>query len=1116
LATKLASRCSCFLTCFVILAFLLSSFVWSQQKPSANSAQNKNRPGAGPGSHAGAQPEAATSPTGAANAEPESPFSHLEYRFIGPPGNRVSAVIGEPGNPNVYYAGAASGGVWKSSDGGFNWHPVFDKQPAQSIGAIAIAPSNHSIVWVGTGETFIRSNVSLGNGVYKSTDAGKTWQHMGLDATGRIGRVIIDPHNPDIVFIAALGTCYGPQPERGVFRTKDGGKTWDRVLFVDENTGASDLTMDPKDSNTLFAGTWQIDIKTWGRNSGGPGSGVFVTHDGGNTWKRITGHGLPDSPLGKIAVAVAPSDSARVYALVETGQRGSLWRSDDAGDNWKIVSYSRLLNERPHYYTRMLVMPDNENEIYFPSNSMSVTYDGGQTADSVRWGGDNHDMWSDPQNPNRMMIGSDGGVLLTTVRGKEWHHVRLPIAQMYHAATDNRIPYNVYGQMQDGPSQRGPSNDLGGNGIPAADWTTSGGCETGWNTPDPTDPNIVWAGCYAGVTERFDVRTGQAHSVSVWPDRTMGANAGEVKIRMNWTYPIAISPHDHNTVYVGSQYVHKTSDGGQTWQTISPDLTLNDASMHGDSGGLTVDNLSVEYAGVVFSLAESPAEKGQVLAGTNDGVLQMTRDGGAHWTNVTPKGMPPKMTVDAVIPSKHDAGTCYIAVDGHQVNIRDPYLYRTSDFGKTWKLIVNGIPKSPLSYTDAIQEDPVRRGLLFAGTENAIYISFDDGDHWQALQNDLPHAPVHWITVQEHFKDLVVGTYGRGFWILDDLTPFEQFDDNVRNATVHLFQPRPAYRFREILHREMADGVEGENPPYGASINYFLKQPAKKIEITVEGPDGAVIRKLKAENDAGINRTWWDLRYPSISDVELRTIPAGNPHIWEEKRFVGKESRPVFYYGVGRSQSTMALHSASGEPTIGPLVAPGTYTVKLVADGQTLTEKVSVLKDPNTTGTEADVEAATKLSLAIYNDANTSVRLINQLEWTRKQLEDMQKMLKASNADKSVSDSTKELDDKALAIEDQLLQRTIAEGDLKSFRGPLQLYLKFVWLGAEVGSGGADVAGNPDFPPTQSETEVYNLLHGQLDKAQSDFNNFYSKDVAAFNDATAKKGLERLMTVQVK
>lgn len=1054
----------------------------------------------------------------------ESPFADLQYRFIGPPGNRVSVVMGESGNPNVYYAGAASGGVWKSSDGGFHWHPIFDKQTAQSIGAMAIAPSNHNIVWVGTGETFIRSNVSIGDGVYKSTDSGKTWQHMGLEATGRVARIIIDPQNSDIVYVAALGTCYGPQPERGVFRTKDGGKNWERVLFVDENTGASDLSMDPENSQTLFAGTWQIEIKTWGRVSGGPGSGVFVTHDGGSTWKRLAGHGLPSAPLGKIAVAVAANDSHRVYALIETGQRGSLWRSDDGGENWRVVNYSRLLNERPHYYTRMLVMPDNENEVYFPSNSMSVTYDGGQTGELLRWGGDNHDMWTDPRNPNRMMIGNDGGVMITTVRGKEWEHIRLPIAQMYHVSADTRIPYYVYGQMQDGSPQRGPSINLGGSSINASQWTSTAGCETGWNTPDPVDPDIVWGGCYAGLTERFDLKTGHARSVSVWPDRTMGAKAGEVKLRMNWTYPLLISPHDHNTVYVGSQYVHQTNDGGQTWQTISPDLTLNDRSMMADSGGLTVDNLSVEYAGVVFSIAESHKEKGQIWGGTNDGLVQMTRNGGGQWSNVTPKGMPPKTTVAAVAPSRFDAGTCYIAVDGHQVNIRDPYLYKTTDYGKTWKLIVYGIPKSPLSYTNVIQEDPFRKGLLYSGTENGLYLSFDDGEHWEPLQNNLPHAPVHWLTVQEHFKDLVVGTYGRGFWILDDLTPLEQWNDQVRNSAVHLFPPRPAYRFRTTFHRDMAPEGQsiGENPPYGASINYYLKQAAKKVELTILDSDGSKIHTIAGTNKAGLNRAWWDLRYPPILDVALRTVPAGNPHVWEEKRFVGKDSRPVFYYGVGRAQPepreeeagrVPRLRTASGEPTLGPLVAPGTYTVKLIVDGQETAGKLTVLKDPNTQGSEADVQAGTKLSLAIYQDANATVHMINQIEWTRRQLEEMQKMLAAAKADESLVTSTKELDGKVLAVEDKLLQRTVAEGDMKSFRGPLQLYLKFVWLGAEVGSGGADVSGNADFPPTQSEVEVYNLLHRQLDAAKAEFDTLYKKEIPAFNEAMASKGLQKVITV---
>ncbi len=900
---------------------------------------------------ADATPAAAKATPAAPFPPARDPFADAAFRFIGPPGNRVSAVAGVPGDLNTYYAGGASGGVWKSTDAGIHWRPVFDKEPAQSIGAIAIAPSDPNVVWVGTGETFIRSNVSLGNGVYRSQDGGRTWNAMGLEKTGRIGRVIIDPRNPDVVFVAALGTCYGPQQERGVYRTTNGGQTWERVLFVDENTGIAELAMDASNPRILFAGSWQIDIKTWGRKSGGAGSGVFVSRDGGSTWNRITKHGLPDGPLGKIAVAVAPSDGQRVYALIETGQGGSLWRSNDGGENWKLVNHSRLLNERPHYYTRMLVMPDNANEIYFPSNMMGVTYDGGETSDQLRWGGDNHDMWSDPKIPGRMMIGNDIGVMVSTNRGREWNTTRLPVGQIYHVATDNRIPYMVYGQMQDDGSMRGPSQVPGAFGIHPALWTTTAGCETGWTTPDPVDPDIVWGGCYAGVIERFDARTGMARTVSVWPERTMGANAGEIKLRMNWTFPIAISPHDHDTVYVGSQYVHATSDGGQTWRTISPDLTRNDRTMMGDSGGLTVDNLSVEYAGVVYAIAESPAEKGVIWAGTNDGLVQVTRDGGKTWSNVTPSfaGMGIHGTVDSVDPSHHAGGTCYIAVDLHQVDNRDPWIFQTTNYGRTWKMIASDIPKSPLSYVHVVREDPFRRGMLYAGTENALYVSFDDGGHWQPLQSKLPHAPVYWLTVQEHFHDLVVGTYGRGYYILDDLSPLGQLTDAIRSADAHLFDPRPAYRFRSTSSPALAPAgtSRGKNPPYGASLDYWLKAPVsgfeggadrpaagarasassasstsiappaagapgarlegispappasdagelggedgppkkKPIEITIFDSEGTRIRGIFPGNNAGLNRVWWDLRYEPTAEVHLRSTPSGNPHIWEEKRF---------------------------------------------------------------------------------------------------------------------------------------------------------------------------------------------------------------------------------------
>jgi photosystem II stability/assembly factor-like uncharacterized protein len=682
--------------------------------------------------------------------------------------------------------------------------------------------------------------------------------------------------------------------------------------------------------------------------------------------------------------------------------------------------------------------------------------------------------------------------------------------------------------MQDDGSMRGPSVSPGGQGISPAQWTSTAGCETGWATPDPVDPNIVWGGCYAGVFERFYARTGMARSVSPWPERTMGANAGQIKLRMNWTFPIAISQHDHNPVYVGSQFVHATSDGGEHWKTISPDLTLNDKTMMGDSGGLTVDNLSVEYAGVIYSIAESPLQKGLIWAGTNDGLVQVTRDGGATWSNVTPgmAGLPPRGRIDSVDPSHFDPGTCYVAVDFHQVDNRDPFLYKTSDYGRTWKAIASNIPKSPLSYTHVLREDPHRKGLLFAGTENALYVSFDDGGRWEPLQAKLPHAPVYWLTIQEHFHDLVVGTYGRGFYILDDVTPLEQLTGTVRASASHLFEPRPAYRFRATSRPNLAPvgEAQGKNPPYGASITYWLKEPVKAaeksgktageaeepepaakttpVEITILDPAGQKLRTIKGTNKAGVNRVFWDLAYEPTSDVRIRTTPSGNPHVWEEKRFRGKDSRGVFYYGID-------------VPKKGPLVAPGTYIVKLAVDGKDAgTQKLVVRKDPNSAASEAEVQASAKFSYAVYRDITLAARMINEIEWTRRQLEDFRRMLKASKADKSVLAQADELEKKARAVEDNLLQPTLAEGDLKSFRGPLELYLKLIWLQAESGVSGSDVSGNADFPPTPAEREVYELLSGQLKQSGLDFDELYRKAVPAFNEAMKAKGYVQIMTVK--
>ncbi|HEX6719093.1 MAG TPA: hypothetical protein VF088_18440, partial [Pyrinomonadaceae bacterium] len=713
----------------------------------------------------------------------------LRYRHIGPVGNRLTSVVGIPGQPNIYYVGAASGGVWKTTDGGVHWDPIFDSQPVSSIGALAIAPSDPNIVWAGTGEPWIRSHISVGQGIYKSTDAGKTWTLMGLEKTGRISRIVIDPKNPDIVLVGALGHAYGPQPERGVFRTTDGGKTWERVLFTDENSGCAHLEMDPNNSKILYAGMWPLEIHTWGRDSGGPGSGLFKSTDGGVTWKRLSGNGLPTRMTGKIVFAIAPSNSKRIYALIETGDgvplngketdRGKLWRSDDGGEKWKLISYDRNLGGRTHYYFRVAVAPDNENETYYLTASFARSNDGGETAKlqigGNSPGGDNHDIWIDPTNTNRMAVANDGGVSISTTRGQMWHHIQLPIAQMYHVTVDNRIPYYVYGNEQDDPSYRGPSRSGGGGvagSIPRSAWQSVGGGESGWATPDPVDPNIIWSsasgsGSIGGIVERFDLHNGQMRRVEVWPEQVNGSPASDVKYRFVWTFPLTISPHDHKKLYVGSQFVHQTTDDGQSWQIISPDLTTNDKSKQGFSGGLTGDNIGVEYFSVIFALAESPREKGLMWVGTNDGLVQLTRDGGKNWTNVTKNlpNLPPWGTVSNIEPSRYEPGAAYLTVDFHQVNNRDPFIYKTKDYGKTWKLITNGIPHSMLSYAHCIREDPVRRGLLYVGTENGLYVSFDDGENWEPLQSNLPRAPVYWMVVQEQFNDLVIATYGRGFWI---------------------------------------------------------------------------------------------------------------------------------------------------------------------------------------------------------------------------------------------------------------------------------------------------------------------------------------------------------------
>lgn len=1035
---------------------------------------------------------------------PAETWRQLPWRTIGPEGNRFSAAAGVPGDPSTYYVGAASGGVWKTTDGGVNWLPLFDDQPVQSIGSLAVAKSDPNVVWASTGEGKIRSHISVGQGVYKSTDAGKTWALMGLEQTGRTPRTVIHPTNPEIVLVCALGHAYGPQQERGVFRTADGGKTWTKVLFVDENTGCSDLAMDPRNPRVLFAGMWTLEIHTWGRTSGGAGGGLFVSRDGGTTWTRLVGRGLPTKPVGKVAVAIAPSNPDRVYALIETGdgipwdgqptESGQLWRSEDGGENWVLISRDRNAMGRAHYYSRMAVAPDDDDETYFLTASFAKSVNGGTTITVLSRaqgpGGDHHDIWIDPTNADRMIVAHDQGLSISQNRGRTWYRQRLLNAQMYHVTVDNEVPYNVLGNKQDEPSYRGPSNSRvfggRGEGISRGQWHSVGGGESGWATPDPTNSKIVWStasgsGMVGGIVVKFEEERRQFRNVEVWPQQSNGPASG-VRYRFVWDAPLHISPHDNNTLYVGSQHVHRTQNGGQSWQVISPDLTLNDKSRQGSSGGLTPDNIGVEYAGVVYGIAESPLEKGLIWVGTNDGQVQLTRDNGATWTNVTKNlpNLPPWGSVRSIAPSRYDAATAYLTVDFHQVNNRDPFIYRTADYGRTWKSIVNGIPKSMLSYVKVIHEDPLRRGLLYAGTENAIYVSFDDGELWQPLQNNLPHAPVSGIVVQEHFSDIVISTYGRGFWIMDDITPLRQLTPAVLASASHLFTLRPAYRFRPITAPSTTydDPTTGENPPYGASINYYLKAPSSgRVAVTILDATGEVVRSLNGTNRVGINRVNWDLRYAPSTEVRLRTSPMYAPHI-----VAGPNGRV-----------------APGTGTQSILVPPGTYTVKLAVDGRELTQPLTVLKDPNSGGTEAEIAAQTTALLAVRRDMEEGADAVHRIEAVRVQLEGLTRAVNDSVVRRSAND----LQQKLIDVEMNLVELRLTGAGQDGVRFGSKLLSKLNYL--------ANGMASSDYRPTDQHGEVQKLLAEQLRGHVNDLETLLTRDLEAFNQLLRGRNIPNIV-----
>lgn len=934
-------------------------------------------------------PPVARAASGSEEGELQDSLGHLEYRLIGPAaGGRVARVTGVVGDPVTYFAATASGGVWRSKNGGRDWTPVFDQQSTSSTGSVVVAPSDPNVVYVGSGEANIRGNVSSGDGVYRSTDGGETWEHV-WKTTGQIGTMAVHPRNPDVAFAAVLGHAFGPNPERGVYRTTDGGATWERVLFRDEDTGASDVCFDPENPRILFAGLWQARRTPWSLTSGGPGGGLFRSRDGGDTWEELTGHGLPEKPWGKVGVRVAPSKAERVYALIEA-EEGGLFRSDDGGTSWERINDSRGLRQRAWYYSSLTVDPTDADTVWFPQVPMLKTIDGGRTVRNVEGGGwDYHDVWIDPENPARMVVGSDAGVSLSLDGGETWYRPALPISQLYHVTTDTRRPYRVLASLQDRGTASGPSNSLHWGGIFLSDWYPVGGGEAGHVVADPEDPDVVYAGEYLGYISHFDGRTGQARNVSADPWNGSGHGAVDLEHRFQWTAPITISPHDPKTIYHGANVLFRTTDAGQHWQAISPDLTRDDESKQQWSGGpITGDNTGVEFYGTIFAVAESPVEPGVIWAGSDDGLVHLTRDGGETWTDVTANvpGLPEWGTVSTIEASRWDAGTAYLVVDAHRLDDPRPYLWKTTDYGARWERLTDGLPDDEPLFV--AREDGVRKDLLFLGSERGVSYSPDGGASWRPLRLNLPTVPVSDLRV--HGDDLVVGTKGRSIWILDDLTPVREMSDEIAGKALHLFPPPPvvAWRYREVMGD---DTGAGENPPPGALVTYSLGEalfPEGVEEGTEQGAssDEALEVTLEVFDSEG--------RLVSTLSSTPEPLPIGpdHPDWWP-----GSEPTPELTAepGVQRASWDLTWDGAGfidgamidwGDPTAGPSALPGEYTLRLSAGEETVTATLTVEPDPRTAVPRADLEAQLDMALGLREDLRRLIAAVERIRSIEEQV----------------------------------------------------------------------------------------------------------------------------------
>ena len=1036
----------------------------------------------------------ASRPAAPAAAEKETPklfadqFEGLTFRCIGPyRGGRVCAVTGVRHQPLVFYMGATGGGVWRTTDGGSNWEVLSDKDFGRgSIGAIAVSESDPNVIWVGTGEAPIRGNVSAGDGIYKSTDGGHTWKNMGLKSSGQIARIRIHPTDPQRVYVAVQGHAFGPNHERGVFRSEDGGQTWKNVLFVNDSTGACDLSMDPGNPRVLYAGFWQVIRRPWELVSGGAGSGLWRSLDGGDTWKKLT-NGLPEGILGKVGVAASPARPGRVWASIES-KRGGLYRSDDRGDKWTWVNDEHKIRERAWYYSWVYPDPQDAEKLYMPSVFMHVSTDGGRSFSNLSVPhGDNHDLWIDPDDPDRMILGNDGGATITFNGGRTWStEDNQPTAQFYRVAVDDRFPYWVYGAQQDNSSVAVPSA-VSGRGIERTDWHPVGGGESGWIAPSPRDPDLLYGGGYGGSLTRYRHIIDSEREVTPWPQLASGRPTRDLRYRFQWNAPAIVSRHDSVTVYHAAQVLLRSRDEGQSWEEISPDLTRNDRSKQGRSGGpITVDVTGVEVYGSIFALSESPLQAGLLWAGSDDGLVHVTRDDGKHWENVTPKGIPDWIQINSIDASPHDKASAYVAATRYKFDDDQPYLYRTHDYGKTWTKIVTGIPDG--AFTRVIREDVSRRGLLYAGTENGLFVSFDDGGHWEAFQRNLPHVPVTDLAVKN--SDLVVATQGRSFWILDDLTPLRRWTPELSASDATLLPPRPAYRFQSAPPGDEGPpkGV-GQNPPNGVIVNYWLKKkPEKKEHVKIEIFSGdSLLRAFtseKPEPESTLQAQAARTERDSEKDKPLEPHAGFNRFVWD-MRVIKPTLVPKAVFNEGDKSP--------------PKVGAGTYTVRMTALGHTYSQPADVLPRTNGIASAADLKEQFDLLAAIRDRLSEAHVAVLTSRDVRQQVDDLVGHAERAGKGAALKDRAKRLDEKLQAIEDDLINPEIkADEDDLNYAPKLDHDLTAL----------AGVVGSADARPTDASVVYFHTLEKQLDAVRARLDDVLRNDLADFNAAVRAQGID--------